>query len=76
MDEGDAQFRTKVEKIRQMGGDAWLTMLGEMQDTHVSNVKVQANEQRLGYYKNIVGLSPIYWLTNSIRVAFARLYGA
>lgn len=30
VDESDAEFRSRVEKIRQIGGDAWLTLYDEV----------------------------------------------
>ena len=44
LDECDAEFRTKVEKIRQMGGDAWLTMLGEMQNVDAVSLRVRRTQ--------------------------------
>lgn len=31
VDDTDQEFRSKVEKIRQIGGDSWLKILDEMQ---------------------------------------------
>lgn len=31
MDDTDAEFRSRVEKIRQIGGDSWLKIFGEIQ---------------------------------------------
>lgn len=31
LDDTDAEFRSRVEKIRQMGGDSWLKIFGEIQ---------------------------------------------
>ena len=31
MDDTDAEFRSRVEQIRQLGGDSWLRILDEIQ---------------------------------------------
>ena len=31
LDDTDAEFRSRVEKIRQIGGDSWLKIFGEIQ---------------------------------------------
>ena len=31
VDDTDAEFRSRVEKIRQDGGDSWLKIFGEIQ---------------------------------------------
>jgi len=38
VDESDQEYRSRVEQIRQLGGDKWLTMLGEIktEDSQVS----------------------------------------
>ncbi|XP_032217773.2 uncharacterized protein LOC5517346 isoform X3 [Nematostella vectensis] len=36
VDESDAEFRSRVEKIRLLGGEKWLTMLGEIQSDEAS----------------------------------------
>ncbi|KAK3700686.1 hypothetical protein QZH41_004690 [Actinostola sp. cb2023] len=36
LDESDLEFRSRVEKIRQLGGDKWLIMLGEIKGEDAS----------------------------------------
>jgi hypothetical protein len=49
VDESDQEFRSRVEKIRQLGGDTWLTMLGEIQseDTNYSKVNKTDNNKTM-----------------------------
>lgn len=45
MDDTDQEFRSKVEKIRQMGGDSWLKILDEMQgEAEMAQVCVEAGQ--------------------------------
>lgn len=39
VDESDLEYRARVEQIRQLGGDKWLTMLGEIKAEDKLNTK-------------------------------------